>query len=178
MPRQYVAVSATYCLGMVGMRVPLTPLEFLERARRVFGPLEAVADGERRFTYAELADRCHRLAALLRAQWCAPGDRVAYLCGNTVELLEAYYGVLLAGAVLVPLNVRLAPAELQFVLDDCEARLLMVHPTFEEAAAGLQGRRRRGRRYRAPTSTTSPPSTRTRCASCSTPVAARAGPRA
>jgi len=140
MPRQYVAVSATYCLGMVGMRVPLTPLEFLERARRVFGPLEAVADGERRFTYAELADRCHRLAALLRAQWCAPGDRVAYLCGNTVELLEAYYGVLLAGAVLVPLNVRLAPAELQFVLDDCEARLLMVHPTFEEAAAGLQGR--------------------------------------
>jgi fatty-acyl-CoA synthase len=122
------------------LKVPLTPLEFLERARRLFGPLPAVVDGDRRFTYAEFADRAHRLAALLRAHWCGPGDRVAYLCGNTVELLEAYYGVLLAGCVLVPLNIRLAPAELQFVLDDCQARLLLVHPSYEEVAGGLGGR--------------------------------------
>jgi fatty-acyl-CoA synthase len=122
------------------MRLPLTPLEFLERARRLFGPLEAVVDGDRRFSYAELAERAHCLAALLRSQWCAPGDRVAYLCGNTVELLEAYYGVLLAGCVLVPLNVRLGTAEMQFVLDDCEARLLAVHPSFADTAGALEAR--------------------------------------
>ena len=120
------------------MRVPLTPLDFLTRARRLFAPLEAVADHGRRFTYGELADRCDRLATLLRARGCSPGDRVAYLCPNTVELLEAYYGVLLAGCVLVPLNLRLAPAELQFVLDDCGARLLAVHPLLRDAAASLE----------------------------------------
>jgi fatty-acyl-CoA synthase len=119
------------------VRVPLTPLDFLTRARRQFAPLEAVVDGERRFTYGELADRCDRVATLLRDRGCGRGDRIAYLCPNTVELLEAYYGVLLAGCVLVPLNLRLAPAELQFVLDDCGARLLAVHPSMEDAAASL-----------------------------------------
>jgi fatty-acyl-CoA synthase len=117
------------------MNVALTPLDFLERARRLFAPLEGVVDGDRRLTYGEFAERCHRLAGALRAHLgVEPGDRVAYLCGNTLELLEAYYGVVLAGAILTPLNVRLSEAELQFVLDDCDATLLVVHPTF----AGMQ----------------------------------------
>jgi fatty-acyl-CoA synthase len=124
------------------VNVPLTPLDFLERARRLFAPLDAVADGERRFTYAEFADRCDRVAGLLRSVGCQPGDRVAYLCGNTVELLEAYYGVLLAGCVLTPLNIRLAPTELQFILDDCEPAVLVVHPTFARAGDLLSPRRR------------------------------------
>ena len=124
------------------MKVPLTPLDFLERARRLFGPLDAVVDGTRRFTYADFADRCDRLAAAVVALGCVPGDRVAYLCGNTVELLEAYYGVLLAGCVLTPLNIRLAPAELQFILDDCQPALLVVHPSFAGAADLLTPRRR------------------------------------
>jgi fatty-acyl-CoA synthase len=114
------------------VNVALTPLDFLERARRVFGPLEGIVDGERRLTYTEFADRCARLAGGLRDLGVEPGDRVAYLCGNTLELLEAYYGVVLAGAILTPLNIRLAPAELQFVLDDCAASLLVVHPTFAD----------------------------------------------
>jgi fatty-acyl-CoA synthase len=109
------------------VRVPLTPLDFLERARRLFGPLEAVVDGDRRFDYTALAGRAHRLAHALRA--CVePGDRVAYLCGNTVEMLEAYYGVVLAGAVLVPLNIRLTTGELQHCVDDADAKLLVRHP--------------------------------------------------
>jgi fatty-acyl-CoA synthase len=120
------------------MRVPLTPLDFLERARRLFGPLEAVVDGDRRYTYRELAARAHRLAHALRGEWgCRPGDRVAYLCGNTIELLEAYYGVVLAGCVLTPLNVRLSPAELGFVLDDCEAARLVVHRSHVAVADDL-----------------------------------------
>lgn len=111
------------------MKVPLTPLDFLARARRLYGPLEAVVDGDRRFTYEELASRAHRLAHALRADLgVGPGDRVAWLGPNTVELLEAYYGVLLAGAVLLPLNIRLAPAELQFCVDDAGARVLFAHP--------------------------------------------------
>jgi fatty-acyl-CoA synthase len=125
------------------VNVPLTPLDFLERARRLFGPLDAVVDGVRRFTYGELAARAHRLAHALRGELgCAPGDRVAYLSGNTVEMLEAYYGVVLAGCVLTPLNVRLAPAELAAVLDDCDASLLVVHPTFASIADALTVRRR------------------------------------
>lgn len=119
------------------MKVPLTPLDFLDRARRLFAPLEAVVDGERRFTYADFAGRCDRLAGLLQARGCVPGDRVAYLCGNAVELLEAYYGVLLAGCVLTPLNIRLAPAELQFILDDCTPALLLVHRAFAAVADQL-----------------------------------------
>ena len=111
------------------MLVPLTPLDFLERARRYYAALEAVVDGDRRVTYGEFASRAHRLAHLLRDGYAVqPGDRIAYLCGNTLELLEAYYGVLLAGAVLTPLNIRLGPAEAQFVLDDCGAVLLALAP--------------------------------------------------
>jgi fatty-acyl-CoA synthase len=113
--------------------VPLTPLDFLERARRIYGELEAVVDGDRRFTYAEYAARCHALAAALPA-----GERIAYLCPNTVELLEAYYGVLLAGSVLVPLNIRLAAAELQAIVDDCGASILVVHPSLADVADRLQ----------------------------------------
>lgn len=131
------------------MIVPLTPLDFLERARRIYGDLEGVVDGHRRFTYTEYAARCHALAGAIGA--CLPaadataaivGPRVAYLCPNTVELLEAYYGVLLAGAVLVPLNIRLAAAELQAIVDDCGASLLVVHPSLAEVAEQLRVTRR------------------------------------
>src|SRR4051794_8698470 len=67
-----------------------------------------------------------------------PGDRVAWLCANTHELLEAYYGVLLAGAVLLPLNIRLAPAELRFALDDSGAALLIRHPDFDDPGAAVR----------------------------------------
>jgi fatty-acyl-CoA synthase len=67
-------------------------------------------------------------AVLVDALDVRPGDRVAWLGGNTHELLEAYYGVLLAGAVLVPLNIRLAPAEQRTILDDSGAAVLFRHP--------------------------------------------------
>lgn len=120
------------------MICPLTPLDFLERARRLFADLEGVVDGDRRFTYGEFADRAMRLGGALRSLGVEPGDRVAYLCGNTVELLEAYYGVLIAGGVLTPLNIRLSRHELQFVLSDCGAEVLVVHPSF--ADVGLEAK--------------------------------------
>jgi fatty-acyl-CoA synthase len=108
----------------------------------LYGPLEAVVDGPRRVTYREFASRCHRLAAVLHDLGLQPGDRVAYLCGNTLELLEAYYGVVLAGCILVPMNIRLSAVELQDCLDDSEAALLIVHPSLAAVADQLSTRAR------------------------------------
>ena len=111
------------------MELPLTPLDFLARARALFPRRVGVVDGDHRFTYAQFGARCDRLAhALRRDLGVAPGDRVAWLGGNTHELLEAYFGVLLAGGVLVPLNIRLAAAELADVVDDCAPVVLFRHP--------------------------------------------------
>ena len=120
------------------MELPLTPLDFLARARRLFPDRVGVVDGAVRRTYREYAERCDRLAWVLRDQLgVAPGDRVSWLCGNTAELLEAYYGVLLAGAVLLPLNIRLAPAELRAVLADAGAMVLFRHPDQPDIGAEL-----------------------------------------
>lgn len=111
------------------MEIPLTPIDFLTRARRLFPSRVGVVDGERRFTYAEYAARCDRLAHSLRQDLgVRPGDRVAWLCGNTHELLEAYYGVIMAGAILVPLNIRLSELEMRGILDDCTPAVLFRHP--------------------------------------------------
>jgi len=124
---------------VVRLNVPLTPLDFLNRARRLFPARVGVVDGDARFTYAAFAARCDRLAWLLSgALRVRPGARVAWLCGNTHELLEAYYGVLLAGAVLLPLNIRLAPAELRFVLDDSGASVLFRHPDQPDPGHGTR----------------------------------------
>jgi fatty-acyl-CoA synthase len=111
------------------VELPLTPLDLLTRARRLFPDREGVIEGDRRWTYRDLAQRCDRLGHALRGELgVEPGDVVAWLCGNTHELLEAYYGVLLSGGVLLPLNIRLAPAELAAILDDSGAVALFRHP--------------------------------------------------
>lgn len=91
----------------------LTPTGFLERSARVFPDRTAVIDGDRRFSYREFADRSRRLARALAAVGVAPGDRVAALCANSSTMLELHNGVPWAGAVLVPVNVRLSTGELQ-----------------------------------------------------------------
>jgi len=121
--------------------LPLTPLDFLARARRLFADRIGVIDGDHRFTYADFGERCDALARLLVDE-CAirPGDVVAWRCGNTHELLEAYFGVLLAGAVLLPVNIRLAPAEIDFVLRDADARVVFRHPDQPEIDAAVATR--------------------------------------
>ena len=108
------------------MNVPLTPIRLLRYAGEQFAGDLAIVCGDQRFTYAQFADRAARLAGALRAEGARSGDRVAFLSTNCHRLLEAYYGVLEADCVLLPLNVRLAPAELSYVLNDAEARFLFV----------------------------------------------------
>jgi fatty-acyl-CoA synthase len=110
------------------MKSALTPLDFLARSAWVYRDRTAVVDGDRRFTYAQLNERVHRQASALRKLGVAPGDRVAVLAPNTAAALEAQFGVLLAGAVLVMLNIRLQAGELAWILNHCEARVVICDP--------------------------------------------------
>ncbi|MGA8223145.1 MAG: fatty acid--CoA ligase [Candidatus Acidiferrales bacterium] len=112
------------------MNVPLTPIRFLRYASEHYPNKLAVVCGENRFTYAQFAERVSRLAGALRAAGVQRGDRVAFLSTNCHRLLEAYYGVLEAGAVLLPLNIRLAPDELAYILNDAGAEILFLESQF------------------------------------------------
>jgi fatty-acyl-CoA synthase len=114
------------------MNIPLTPLRFLRYAEQQFPRRTAIVCGKDRLTYAEFADRAGRLGGALRKAGAAPGDRVAFLSTNCHRLLEAYYGVLEAGAILLPLNIRLAAQELAFILNDSGARVLFFQKHFSE----------------------------------------------
>ena len=74
------------------------------------------------------------LAGGLQSLGVAPGDRVAFLSMNCHRLIEAYYGVLEAGALLLPLNIRLAPHELAFILRDAGVKILFVGKEFVDLA--------------------------------------------
>ena len=112
------------------MKIPLTPLRFLRHAERQFANRTAVVCGSDRFTYRQLAERAGELAGALRTAGIKPGDRVAFLGVNTHRLLEAYYGVLEAGAILLPLNIRLSAAELSHILNDAGASILFIEAQF------------------------------------------------
>ena len=103
----------------------LSPLSFLKRASRVWPGKIAVIDRERRFTYGEFALRCRRLAAALRATGLGRGEAAAVLAPNIPALLEAHYGVPLAGGVLAPINVLLDAASIAFILAHAECKLLI-----------------------------------------------------
>jgi fatty-acyl-CoA synthase len=112
------------------MNIPLTPLRFLRYAEQQYPARTAVVCNDVRHNYAQFAERTRRLAGALIEVGVAPGDRVAFLGTNCHRLLEAYYGVLEAGAVLLPLNIRLSAAELGYILNDAGATILFVEKQF------------------------------------------------
>ena len=112
------------------MNIPLTPIRFLRHAERQYAGRTAIVSRGERFTYRQFAQRAALLAGALRQSGMQPGERVAFLGTNSHRLLEAYYGVLDAGAVLLPLNIRLSAAELTFILEDSGASMLFVDPQF------------------------------------------------
>src|SRR3989442_8838867 len=112
------------------MNVPLTPIRCLYRAVDLYPKKVGVVSGDFRFTYGQFGERCERLAAGLLARGIRPGDRVAYLSFNNHQLLEGYFGVPLAGAIVMPLNVRLTPMELTCILNHAESRMLIFEDEF------------------------------------------------
>jgi acyl-CoA synthetase (AMP-forming)/AMP-acid ligase II len=111
--------------------------ELLEDAARAAPSREAAVGQGERLDYAGLHDRACSAAAALAAAGVGPGGRVAALDANTVDHLALYFAAARLGAVLCPLNLRLAAPELEFVLRDSAARALVVGDGFEELAASL-----------------------------------------
>lgn len=117
---------------------PLTPISFLERSAHVFRDRIGVIDGSRRHTYGEMGVRCRRLAGGLRSIGLSDHERVAVLSPNTSLLLEASFGVPMAGAILVALNHRLNPRELSFIVNHCSARILIYDAQFASTARSIR----------------------------------------
>jgi len=109
------------------MKIPLSPLEFMRRARRLYANRLAVVDGDLRLTYAQFFERCDRWASVLQGFGIEPGDRVAYLAPNTHGLLEAFYAVPQIGAVAVPINYRLVADDFASIINHSGARIVCVH---------------------------------------------------
>jgi fatty-acyl-CoA synthase len=102
------------------------PVKFLQRARTLYGNKIGIVDGDRRITYAEYGERVDRLSHALVSLGIKQGDRVAFMGPNGHPLLEAYYGVVQMGAILMPLNVRLTPPDFEYMLNDAEATAVIV----------------------------------------------------
>ena len=110
--------------------VPLSPVSFLVRAARVYGPRIAVIHGERRYTYAQFLERTRRLASALARAGVGKGDTVAIMAPNIPEMLEAHNAVPMLGAVLCSINIRLDAGAVAFILQHSEAKVVLVDGEF------------------------------------------------
>src|SRR5574342_595372 len=108
----------------------LTPLSFLARSAAVYPTKPAVIHGDRTFTYAECYARCRRLASALTRRGIGIGDTVTVMAPNVPALLEAHYGVPMAGAVLNALNYRLDAKSIAFILEHGETKCLIADTEF------------------------------------------------
>ncbi|MBI3964884.1 MAG: long-chain-fatty-acid--CoA ligase [Chloroflexi bacterium] len=120
------------------MQLPLTPMEFARRARRLYGNREAVVDGELRLTYEQFFERCDRWSVALQGLGVRQGDRVAYIAPNTHAQLESFYAVPQIGAVLVPINFRLTAEDFAYILRHSGAKVACVHSDYLEMVDGIR----------------------------------------
>ena len=120
------------------METPLTPLDFMRRARKLYGAREAVVDGVHRFTYEQFFDRCDRWSSWLQKLGVARGDRVAYIAPNTHAQLESFYAVPQIGAILVPINFRLAPDDFRYLIQHSGAKVVCAAAEYLAAIDGIR----------------------------------------
>src|SRR5436190_3275924 len=115
------------------MNVPLTPLEFARRTRRLYAAHEAVVDGDARYTYAQFFDRCDRWSAALQKLGVGPTDRVAYIAPNTHAQLESFYAVPQIGAIVVPINYRLTADDFAYIINHSGSTVVCAHEDYLDA---------------------------------------------
>lgn len=109
---------------------PLTPLTFLERAADVYPDRLAIVHGPLRRNWGETYARCRQLAGALARAGLGKGDTVAVMLPNTPPMVEAHFGIPMAGAVLNAMNTRLDPEAIAFMLDHGEAKAVLVDVEF------------------------------------------------
>ena len=132
------------------MKVPFSTSDFLDRAALCYPDRIGVVDepgesqdgGLGRVTYRDLAARAAALAAGLDELGVERGDRVAIVSHNSARLLESFFGVTSWGRVLVPINFRLAPAEVEYIVEHSGASVLLVDPEIDEQLADVTAKHR------------------------------------
>ena len=108
----------------------MSPLNFIERTAEVYPDRLAVVHGDLRRTWGEVYSRCRQLASALQRAGVVKGDTVAVMLPNTPPMVEAHFGIPMAGAVLNALNTRLDAESVAFMLDHGEAKVVIVDPEF------------------------------------------------
>lgn len=131
------------------MRVPLITNDFIDRAEFVYGERIGVIDEPLqpatplgRLTYREVARRGRAIQAGLDQLGVAEGARVAVVSQNSARLLELLLAVPSSGRILVPVNFRLQPEEVSYIIDDCEADVLLIDPELDADLVGVSARHR------------------------------------
>ncbi|WP_343043491.1 AMP-binding protein [Nocardioides piscis] len=126
------------------MFVPFSVNDFIDRAKTVYGERVGVIDEPTQpapslgdVTYGDLAELARRQAARLDQLGLEVGDRVAVVSHNSARLLTSFFGVAGSGRVLVPINFRLRPDEVAYIVAHSGARVLYVDPELQEALAGV-----------------------------------------
>ncbi len=122
------------------MNLALVVSEFIDRARSLYGSELAVTCGSVQLTYRALAERIDRLSGGLAGLGVKRGDVVAYVSFNCHRLLEGYYAVPQIGAVLLPINIRLKPHEIEYILADAGASVVIVDRALTALIAPIASR--------------------------------------
>jgi fatty-acyl-CoA synthase len=115
--------------------VPLTPISFLHRTADVYGQNASVVYENRIYTWSESRERCVRIASSLNSYGVMPGDTVSILAFNTPEMFESHFSIPMAGAVLNSINVRLDAGTIAHILNDSNAKMLLVDRELFEVAS-------------------------------------------
>src|SRR5579872_7195781 len=133
-------MSETFGLQPGGYRsMSLSLALLLAESARKYPDRTAVVLGEERVTYARLWNEARQVAVMLRDEYgVLAGNAVALLMPNVIDFPRAYYAVLALGAVVVPVHALLTPEEIEYVLRDSGAKLLIAHPMLPNGAAGAQ----------------------------------------
>ena len=131
------------------MFVPFSVSDFIDRAALVYGDRVGVVDeptqpapGLGEVTYRDLHRLASRMAARLDQLGIGPGERVAIVSHNSARLLAAFFGVSGYGRILVPVNFRLRPDEVKYIVEDSGARVMWVDPEIDEALADVTAEHR------------------------------------
>src|ERR687884_1910067 len=127
------------------MRVPLTTRDFIDRAELVYGDRVGIVDEPAQpapslgdLTYREVARRARAMQAALDSLGVGEGERVAVVSHNSGRLLEMLLGVPSSGRVLVPVNFRLSPEEVGYIVGHSGSRVLLVDPELETSLKSVE----------------------------------------
>ncbi|HET6793610.1 MAG TPA: long-chain-fatty-acid--CoA ligase [Acidimicrobiales bacterium] len=125
--------------GLAGARRMSHGEQLARQARKTPDKVAFRFEAEER-TFGQMDERVSRLANALRGRGVGPGDRVAVLMTNRLELVESYLAGCRLGAVVVPVNFRLVADEVAYIAEDSGARALLVDAGLAGLAAGVRGR--------------------------------------